>query len=214
MLSPELLTILRTWYRAGQVERKMLPGGWLFPGQQTVNPLSTRQLRRAFHRARDAAGVTKKVSLHTLRHAFATHLLEQHEDIRVIQVLFGHRKLESTARYSHVAANRLREVKGKQRFKTMTLTANEFLRHFLIHISPLRFHRIRHFSLFANHQRKRNLVSLQKILCTQTLGTVDKQTDSDEASKNSMLTFHCRVCGNPMIIIETLLQYCPTRGPP
>jgi integrase/recombinase XerD len=112
MLSPELLTILRTWYRAGQAEVKMLPGGWLFPGQQPVNPLSTRQLRRAFHRARDAAGVTKKVSLHALRHAFATHLLEQHEDIRVIQVLLGHRKLESTARYSHVAANRLREVKG------------------------------------------------------------------------------------------------------
>jgi integrase/recombinase XerD len=112
MLSPELLTILRTWYRAGQAEVKMLPGGWLFPGQQPVNPLSTRQLRRTFHRARDAAGATKKVSLHALRHAFATHLLEQHEDIRVIQVLLGHRKLESTARYSHVAANRLREVKG------------------------------------------------------------------------------------------------------
>ena len=112
MLSPELLTILRTWYRAGQTEHKMLPGGWLFPGQQPVNPLSTRQLRRAFDRARDAAGITKKVSLHGLRHAFATHLVEQHEDIRVIQVLLGHRKLESTARYSHVAANRLREVKG------------------------------------------------------------------------------------------------------
>jgi len=112
MLSPELLTILRTWYRAGQDERKMLPGGWLFPGQNPVNPLSVRQLRRAFIRARNAAGITKKVSLHALRHAFATHLLEQHEDIRVIQVLLGHRKLESTARYSHVAANRLREVKG------------------------------------------------------------------------------------------------------
>ena len=112
MLSPELLTILRTWYRSAQVERKMLPGGWLFPGQHPVNPLSTRQLRRAFDRARDAAGVTKKVTLHGLRHAFATHLVEQHEDIRVIQVLLGHRKLESTARYSHVAANRLREVKG------------------------------------------------------------------------------------------------------
>jgi len=112
MLSPELLTILRTWYRAGQDERKMLPGGWLFPGQNPVNPLSTRQLGRAFHRARDAAGITKKVSLHALRHAFATHLVEQHEDIRVIQVLLGHRKLESTARYSQVATNRLREVKG------------------------------------------------------------------------------------------------------
>ncbi|MFT5562350.1 MAG: integrase/recombinase XerD, partial [Litorivivens sp.] len=101
-----------TWYRAGQEERKMLPGGWMFPGQNPINPLSTRQLRRAFIRARDAAGVTKKVSLHALRHTFATHLVEQHEDIRVIQVLLGHRKLESTARYSHVAANRLREVKG------------------------------------------------------------------------------------------------------
>jgi integrase/recombinase XerD len=112
MLSPGLLNILRTWYRAGQEERKMLPGGWMFPGQNPINPLSTRQLRRAFIRARDAAGVTKKVSLHALRHTFATHLVEQHEDIRVIQVLLGHRKLESTARYSHVAANRLREVKG------------------------------------------------------------------------------------------------------
>jgi site-specific recombinase XerD len=112
MLSPELLTILRTWYRAGQDEHKMLPGGWLFPGQNPVNPLSTRQLGRAFHRARNAAGITKKVSLHALRHAFATHLVEQHEDIRIIQVLLGHRKLESTARYSQVAANRLREVKG------------------------------------------------------------------------------------------------------
>lgn len=112
MLSPELLTILRAWYRSAQTQRKMLPGGWLFPGQHPVNPLSTRQLRRAFDRARDAAGVTKKVTLHGLRHAFATHLVEQHEDIRVIQVLLGHRKLDSTARYTHVAANRLREVKG------------------------------------------------------------------------------------------------------
>jgi site-specific recombinase XerD len=112
MLSPELLIILRTWYREGQAQRQMLPGGWLFPGQNPVNPLSARQLSRAFHRAREAAQIDKKVTLHSLRHAFATHLLEQHEDIRVIQVLLGHNKLESTARYSHVASNRLREVKG------------------------------------------------------------------------------------------------------
>ena len=112
MLSPQLLDILRRWYRAGQLHRKMLPGGWMFPGQNPVNPLSTRQLRRAFHHAREAAGINKKVSLHSLRHAFATHLLEQHEDIRVIQVLLGHTKLESTARYSQVASNRLREVTG------------------------------------------------------------------------------------------------------
>ena len=112
MLSPQLLHILRRWYRQGQAERKMLPGGWLFPGQNPVNPLSTRQLSRAFHSARETAEINKKVSLHSLRHAFATHLLEQHEDIRVIQVLLGHTRLESTARYSQVAANRLREVKG------------------------------------------------------------------------------------------------------
>jgi integrase/recombinase XerD len=112
MLSPQLLELLRRWYRQGQLHRKMLPGGWLFPGQNPVNPLSVRQLARAFHSARETAEINKKVSLHSLRHAFATHLLEQHEDIRVIQVLLGHTKLESTARYSQVAANRLREVKG------------------------------------------------------------------------------------------------------
>jgi len=108
-------------------------------------------------------------------------------------------------------------AKGKQRFKTMTLTANEFLRRFLIHILPLRFHRIRHFGLFANHQRKQNLWLLRKILCTKSLVTIDKPTGSDEASKTSnkpVPTFHCRACGNSMIVIETLLQYCPTRGPP
>lgn len=112
MLSPALLQILRAWWRDGQTQHRMLPGGWLFPGQNPVNPLSTRQLNRAFHLARQAAEIDKRVSLHSLRHAFATHLLEQHEDIRTIQVLLGHKKLENTARYSHVAANLLREVKG------------------------------------------------------------------------------------------------------
>jgi len=119
MLSPELLKILRAWYRDGQSNRKMLPGGWLFPGQNPVNPLTTRQLRRAFHKAREAAQINKKVSPHSLRHAFATHLLEQHEDIRVIQVLLGHNKLESTARYSQVASSRLREVKGPLEYLNM-----------------------------------------------------------------------------------------------
>lgn len=112
MLSPALLEILRTWWREGRTERKLLPGGWLFPGQNPVNPMSTRQLNRAFHIARTAAEIDKKVSLHSLRHTFATHLLEHHEDIRIIQVLLGHKSLENTARYSHVAANLLREVKG------------------------------------------------------------------------------------------------------
>ena len=112
MLSPTLLGLLRAWWREGRAQRQLLPGGWLFPGQNPVNPLSVRQLSRAFQLARTAAEIDKRVSLHSLRHAFATHLLDRHEDIRLIQVLLGHKKLENTARYSHVAAKLLREVKG------------------------------------------------------------------------------------------------------
>jgi site-specific recombinase XerD len=88
----------------------MLPGGWLFPGQNPVNPLTARQLNRACHAAALAADLDKRVSPHTLRHSFATHLLEQKVDIRVIQVLLGHKKLETTALYSQVATRTLREV--------------------------------------------------------------------------------------------------------
>ena len=112
MLSPGLLRILRAWWRDGQAKHKLLPGGWVFPGQNPANPLSTRQLGRVFHLARNAAEIDKRVSLHSLRHAFATHLLEQGEDIRVIQVLLGHKKLESTARYTQVATKLLREITG------------------------------------------------------------------------------------------------------
>jgi integrase/recombinase XerD len=120
MLSPSLLELLRAWYRQAQTERKMLPGGWLFPGQNPVEPLSPRQLNRMFHLALAATPIKKRVSLHSLRHAFATHLLEQKVDIRVIQVLLGHQKLETTARYSHVAAQTLREVKGPLEYLAMT----------------------------------------------------------------------------------------------
>jgi site-specific recombinase XerD len=88
----------------------MLDGGWLFPGQNPVNSLSTRQLNRAIHAAAKAAQIDKRVSLHTLRHSFATHLLEQKVDIRVIQVLLGHKKLDTTALYVQVATDLLREV--------------------------------------------------------------------------------------------------------
>ena len=112
MLSPTLLALLRAWWREAHARGKMLPGGWLFPGQNPVEPLSTRQLNRACHAAAADAGITKRVSLHTLRHSFATHLLEQKVDIRVIQVLLGHQKLENTALYSQVATRTLREVTG------------------------------------------------------------------------------------------------------
>ncbi len=112
MLSEPLLHLLRAWWLAARERGVMLPGGWLFPGQNPVNPLTTRQLNRAFHGARTAAGIDKPVSLHTLRHCFATHLLEQKVDIRVIQVLLGHSKLDTTARYSHLASTTLRAVKS------------------------------------------------------------------------------------------------------
>jgi site-specific recombinase XerD len=111
-LSDPLLDILRAWWLAARERGKMLPGGWLFPGQNPVNPLTTRQLNRAFHGAREAAGIDRPVSLHTLRHCFATHLLEHKVDIRLIQVLLGHSKLDTTARYSHVDSATLRAVKS------------------------------------------------------------------------------------------------------
>ncbi len=112
MLSEHLLALLRAWWRAARPQGKMLKGGWLFPGQNPVNPLTTRQLRRACHAAAQAAGIDKRVSLHTLRHSFATHLLEQKVDIRVIQVLLGHKKLDTTALYSQVATRTIRQVRS------------------------------------------------------------------------------------------------------
>ncbi len=110
MLSPVLLECLRTWWRTARAEGRMLNGGWLFPGLNPVDPLSTRQLSRIIHAAADAAKIDKRISMHTLRHSFATHLLEQKVDIRVIQVLLGHKKLETTALYAQVATDILREV--------------------------------------------------------------------------------------------------------
>ena len=112
MLSPVLLQRLRSWWRIAHAQGKILPGGWLFPGLDPMDPLSTRQLNRAVHAAAEAAGIDKRVSPHTLRHSFATHLLERKVDIRVIQVLLGHKKLETTSIYAHVATDLLREVIG------------------------------------------------------------------------------------------------------
>jgi len=104
MLSPQLLELLRDWWRIAR------PQAWLFPGQNPVNPMSTRQLTRACHVAAQRAEIAKRVSPHTLLHSFATHLLEQNIDIRVIQVLLGHAKLDTTALYTRVATNTIREV--------------------------------------------------------------------------------------------------------
>ena len=112
MLADDLLALLRDWWRVGRAKGVMLPGGWLFPGQNPVNHLTARQLNRKFHGARQTAGIDKRVSLHTLRHCFATHLLEQKVDIRVIQVLLGHAKLNTTAHYSQVDSRTLKSVKS------------------------------------------------------------------------------------------------------
>lgn len=110
MLSPVLLECLRAWWREAHAHGKMLPGGWLFPGRDPTDPLSARQINRAIHEAATVAKLDKRVAMHTLRHSFATHLLEQKVDIRVIQVLLGHRRLETTALYAHVATEILRSV--------------------------------------------------------------------------------------------------------
>jgi site-specific recombinase XerD len=122
MLSPTLRLLLRTWWCDARAKGKMLPGGWLFPGMNPVNPMTTRQLNRLCHAAVDAAGLDKRISLHTLRHSFATHLLEQGVDIRVIQVLLGHKKLETTALYSQVATRTLRDVASPLDHLTLEMT--------------------------------------------------------------------------------------------
>src|SRR5216117_799670 len=104
MLSPQLLELLRDWYR---IARSTV---WLFPGRDPMLPMTTRQFNRAVHTAADMAEIKKRVTPHTLRHSFATHLLEQNTDVRLIQVLLGHAKLDTTALYAQVATNVIRAV--------------------------------------------------------------------------------------------------------
>jgi site-specific recombinase XerD len=106
MLSPHLLDVLREWWRQCRSQ------GWLFPGRDPLLPMTVRQLNRACHMAADAAGLPVWVSPHTLRHCFATHLLESKVDVRVIQVLLGHAKLDTTARYTQVAINLMRSAES------------------------------------------------------------------------------------------------------
>ena len=115
MLSPETLDLLREWwtvrpwrYDAGTP----LQERWLFPGNRAGKPMTTRQLSRLFHEAADAAVIKKSVTLHALRHSFATHLLERGTDIRIIQALLGHDKLDTTARYTRVATGMIASIES------------------------------------------------------------------------------------------------------
>jgi integrase/recombinase XerD len=110
MLSEDLLTLLRQWWKAGRQQGVMHRDGWLFPGQHAMKPISTRQLYRIVVEAARAADIAKRVGPHTLRHSFATHLLEDGTDIRIIQVLLGHAKLNNTAFYAKVATRTVRTV--------------------------------------------------------------------------------------------------------
>src|SRR6202011_2669870 len=115
MLSSETLGLLREWWKARPSRhdaRTQLQERWLFPGTRAGKPMTTRQLNRLFHEAADAAGIRKGVTLHALRHSFATHLLERGTDIRIIQALLGHDKLDTTARYTRVATGMISAIES------------------------------------------------------------------------------------------------------
>jgi integrase/recombinase XerD len=116
MLSDEMLGLLRQWWktRPSRYDAGIpLQERWLFPSRKSAGrPMTTRQLNRLFHEAAEAAGIKKGVTLHTLRHSFATHLLEQDTNLRKIQLLLGHEKLETTARYLHVATGMISAVES------------------------------------------------------------------------------------------------------
>jgi site-specific recombinase XerD len=114
MLSPEMLALLRQWWKArvGFDATTPVPERWLFPGRKPGRPMTTRQLSRLFHETADAAGIKKKVTLHALRHSFATHLLEDDTDIRKIQALLGHDKLDTTALYTRVATGMIAGIES------------------------------------------------------------------------------------------------------
>ena len=113
MLPEEVLSLLREWWKVRPTRYDAdvpTKERWLFPGRRRGEHLTTRQLTRLFHDATAAAGITKPVSLHSLRHSFATHLLEGGTDIRYIQALLGHEKLDTTARYTRVATGRIAAI--------------------------------------------------------------------------------------------------------
>jgi site-specific recombinase XerD len=115
MLSPETLDLLREWWkvRSRKYDHGVpLQERWLFPGRRKGLHLTPRQVTRLFHETVEAAGIRKKLTLHALRHSFATHLFDRGVDIRTIQALLGHEKLETTARYTRVATGLITAVES------------------------------------------------------------------------------------------------------
>jgi integrase/recombinase XerD len=115
MLSAEMLDLLRQWWKVRPSHHDAgtpMQERWLFPGAKRGQTMSTRQLNRLFHQAADAAGIRKGVTLHALRHSFATHLLEHGTDIRKIQAVLGHDKLDTTARYTRVATGMIAGIES------------------------------------------------------------------------------------------------------
>jgi integrase/recombinase XerD len=115
MLSPRLLVMLRCWWRsqqpAGQ-KRESSPTDWLFPGWRQGRHMNVESLQTACREAARAAGISKRVRVHTLRHSFATHLLENGTDVRFIQALLGHSRVDTTARYAAVSPNAVARVRS------------------------------------------------------------------------------------------------------
>jgi site-specific recombinase XerD len=99
MLSPKLLDMLRRYWREAR------PKAWLFPGDRPGQPITRFAVACACDKARRRTGIAKPVTPHSLRHAFAVHLLETGTDVRTIQLLLGHRNLTTTARYLRIAAS-------------------------------------------------------------------------------------------------------------
>ncbi len=99
MLSPRLLDVLRSYWKSAR------PTQWMFPGEVPGQPITREAVGLACQKARRDAGITKPITPHSLRHAFATHLLESGADLRTIQLLLGHRSLATTARYLKVATS-------------------------------------------------------------------------------------------------------------
>jgi integrase/recombinase XerD len=117
MLSEQLLGILRDYWKQAHLQHL------LFPGPDPSRPITTRSVERACRKAAEAAGLDKTVTVHTLRHSFATHLLEQGVDIHVIQDLLGHRNIASTTRYARVAINTIRQVQSPLELLNMEMAA-------------------------------------------------------------------------------------------